>query len=575
MSRRLTGRAAAPGVAVAPAFVIQGRPKEAAPEPTQGAADPQQEKERLHHALDTAARELRDIAKSVVEAAGEEEGEIFEAHADFAADPELARRAEEAIDGGATAEDAVTEAFGWFRELLAAAQSEYLAARAADLDDVRGRVVAILRGESTAVEAPRERSVIVAAELTPSETATLPRALIAAILTGAGSPTSHAAILARALGIPAVVGVAGLLDAVELGTELAVDGGSGEIVVGPEDDERKDFEERARAGEVRRKRLTALREEPGRTADGAPVGLAANLAGPDDIELARAAGAEGSGLVRTEFLYLGRRTPPGVEEQAAFYRQLFEAFSGHRVVIRTLDVGADKPLPFVEQAPEPNPALGLRGIRIGLAQPDLLRLQLRAILLAHEATRGQGTHAAVNFPMVSRAEELSGARSILDEAARQEGVDTEGLEVGVMVEVPSAALAARRLAAACDFLSLGTNDLLQYLFAADRLVPEVSGLPDVLEPEVLRLIGAVANDAHAEGVWMGVCGEAAADPVSALALVGAGADRLSMTPAAIPEVKDVLRRVTRDKLREAAAEAMEAADAAEARRRIEAILPTR
>jgi phosphotransferase system enzyme I (PtsI) len=574
MSRRLVGRAAAPGVAVAPAFVIERGPKETPGEPSRVGADPQHEKERLHYALDTAARELRDIAKSVAEAAGDEEGEIFEAHADFAADPELARRAEEAIDGGASSEDAVTEAFGWFRELLAAAQSEYLAARAADLDDVRGRVVAIIRGESRAVEAPRERSVIVAAELTPSETATLPRALIAAILTGAGSPTSHAAILARALGIPAVVGVTGLLAAVDVGTELAVDGGSGEIVVGPEDEERKEFEERARAGEERRKRLTALREEPGRTADGAPVGLAANLAGPDDIELARAAGAEGSGLVRTEFLFLDRRTPPGVEEQAAFYRELLEAFSGHRVVIRTLDVGADKPLPFVEQAPEPNPALGLRGIRIGLAQPELLRLQLRAILLAHVATRGQGTRAAVNFPMVSRAEELSAARSILDEAAREEGVDTDGLEVGVMVEVPSAALAARRLAAACDFLSLGTNDLLQYLFAADRLVPEVSGLPDVLEPEVLRLIGGVADAAHAEGVWMGVCGEAAADPVSALALVGAGADRLSMTPAAIPEVKDVLRRVTREELREAAAEAMEAADASEARRRIEAVLPT-
>jgi phosphotransferase system enzyme I (PtsI) len=574
MSTRLTGRAAAPGVAVAPAFVIQPRPTEVEREPPRTAGDPEQEKERLHHALDTAARELRDIAKSVAEAAGDEEGEIFEAHADFAADPELARRAEEAIDGGAPAEDAVTLAFGWFRELLAAAQSEYLAARAADLDDVRGRVVAILRGESTAVEAPRERSVIVAAELTPSETATLPRALIAAILTGAGSPTSHAAILARALGIPAVVGVAALLDVVEVGTELAVDGGSGEIVVGPEDAERKDFEGRARAGEERRKRLTALRGVPGRTADGTPVGLAANLAGPADIEIARAAGAEGSGLVRTEFLFLDRRTPPGVEEQAGFYRQLLEAFSGHRVVIRTLDVGADKPLPFVEQAPEPNPALGLRGIRIGLAQPELLRLQLRAIVLAHAATRGEGSHAAVNFPMVSRVEELSAARSILDEVAREEGVDTEGLEVGVMVEVPSAALAARRLAAACDFLSLGTNDLLQYLFAADRLVPEVSGLPDVLEPEVLRLIGGVAEAAHAEGIWMGVCGEAAADPVSALALVGAGADRLSMTPAAIPEVKDVLRRVTLEDLREAAAEAMEASDAAEARRRIEAVLPS-
>ncbi len=571
MSTRLTGRAAAPGVAVAPAFVVKRFRQKTTSEPARGIAHPHQEKERLREALDTAQRELRDIAKSVAEAAGGEEGEIFEAHADFAADPELARHAEELIDGGATAEDAVTEAFARFRELLAQVESEYLAARAADLDDVRGRVVAILRGDTTAVEAPSERSVIVAAELTPSETATLPRPLIAALLTEAGSPTSHAAILARALGIPAVVGVSGLLEAVDGGTELAVDGGSGEIVVAPEDAERKEFEERAKGAEERRKRLGALRGEPGRTADGTHVPLAANLAGPDDIELARAAGAEGSGLVRTEFLYLGRRTPPDVEEQAAFYQRLLDAFAGHRVVIRTLDVGADKPLPFVQQASEPNPALGLRGIRLGLTQPDLLRLQLRAILRAHAATRNRG-RAAVNFPLVSRVEELSEARAILDDVAREEAIDTEGLEIGVMVEVPSAALGARRLARACDFLSLGTNDLLQYLFAADRLVPQVAGLPDILEPVVLRLVGDVAEAAHDEGKWVGVCGEAAADPVSAAALVGAGADRLSMTPAAIPEIKDVLRRVTHDALREAAAAAMDAPDAAEARRRIEAVL---
>jgi phosphotransferase system enzyme I (PtsI) len=370
-----------------------------------------------------------------------------------------------------------------------------------------------------------------------------------------------------------VVGVTGLIDAVHRGVELAVDGGSGEIVVAPEESERKEFDQRARAAEHRRKRLAALRGEPGRTADGTQIPLAANLAGPDDIELARAAGAEGSGLVRTEFLYLGRRTPPGVEEQTAFYRRLLEAFSGNRVVIRTLDVGADKPLPFVEQAPEPNPALGLRGIRLGLDRPELLRLQLRAILRAHAATRERGTKAAVNFPLVSRAEELFQAQEILEVVAEEEAISTEGLEVGVMVEVPSAALGARRLARACDFLSLGTNDLLQYLFAADRLVPQVAGLPDILQPEVLRLVGGVADDAHAEGAWMSVCGEAAADPVSAAALVGAGADRLSMTPAAIPEIKDLLRQVTRDALREAAVWAMEAPDAGEARRRIEAVLP--
>jgi phosphoenolpyruvate-protein phosphotransferase len=572
MSKRLTGRAAAPGVAVAPAFVLALQRAEVT-EPRHQVGSPGEEKERLREALATAEQQLREIAKGVAEAAGEEEGEIFEAHADFAADPELVRRADEAIAGGVAAEEAVAEAFGQFRELLAASQSEYLATRAGDLDDVRDRVVAILRGETTAVEAPTERSVIVAEELTPSETATLPREFIAGIVTVKGSPTSHAAILARALGIPAVVGVSGLLEAIQAGADLAVDGSSGEVVAAPDAKELEEFEGRGRAAEHRRLRLAALREELGRTADGFRIGLAANVAGPDDIELARAAGAEGSGLVRTEFLFLDRRTPPSVEEQAEFYRRLLEAFSGYRVVFRTLDVGADKPLPFVEQSPEPNPALGVRGIRLSLARPELLRDQLRAVLRAYAATRESGGHAAINFPMVSRPEELAAVREILEERAREEDIDIDGMEVGVMVEVPSAALAARRLARHCDFLSLGTNDLLQYLFAADRLVPEVSNLPDVMDPDVLRLVKAVAEAAHDEGAWLGVCGEAAADPVAAAALVGVGVDRLSMTPAAIPEVKDVLRQVTREGLREAAAAALESRHAPEARERVQAALP--
>jgi phosphoenolpyruvate-protein phosphotransferase (PTS system enzyme I) len=575
MSTRLEGRAAAPGAALAPAFLVAAEsPVEDLPKERAGSVD--DETARLESALERAEEELRELAETVTRTAGEEEGEIFEAHAEFAADPELARLAGEAIADGASAERGVVEAFGTFRELLAASESEYLSARAADLDDVRDRVVRILLGKSTEGVAPRARSVVVAHELTPSQTASIPPQVIAGIVTETGSPTSHAAILARALGVPAVVGCAGLLEAVGPRSEVALDGRTGEVLVGPDPAERERIRARVEEEERRREKLAGLRDLPGATADGHRVELAANIGAIQHVPAAVEAGGEGSGLVRTEFLFLGRTAEPTVEEQVGFYAEVLRAFPGQRVVFRTLDVGADKPLPFVEREPEENPALGLRGIRLSLQRPQLFHDQLRALLRARgEAEEADAGRLAVMFPLVSTAAELVEAREALRQVAEEEGTELDDVEVGVMIEVPSAALGASRLAAHADFLSIGTNDLLQYLFAADRLVGAVADLPDVLEPDVLALIGRVVEAGHGHDAWVGVCGEAAGDPTVAAALVGLGVDELSMTRVAIPEVKDALRRVTLQECRDAVQEAIaEAADGSEARRVLEDRLGT-
>jgi phosphotransferase system enzyme I (PtsI) len=507
----------------------------------------------------------------VSSAAGEDEGEIFEAHAEFVADPELIRLAKDAVAAGASAERAVVDAFGNFRELLMASASEYLAARTADLDDVRDRVVKILLGLSTSVDVPAQRSVIVARELTPSQTATIPVDVIAGIVTETGSPTSHAAILARALGVPAVVACEGLLAAIRIDVEVAIDGRIGEAIVDPDSSEREAITRRHEEEEHRRDALDALRDEPGQTADGHHIELAANIGSVDHIPGAIEAGGEGSGLVRTEFLFLGRMAAPSVEEQTKIYAEILRGFPGRRVVFRTLDAGADKPLPFVDRGAEENPALGLRGIRLSLRRPDLFRDQLRALLRARaEVADEDAGRLAIMFPLVATAAEVEAAAETFRAMAADEGADAGEIEVGVMIEVPSGALGAARLARHADFLSIGTNDLIQYLFAVDRLNGAVAEIGDVLDPDVLDLIRRVIEAGHANEAWVGVCGEAAGDPVVAAGLVGLGVDELSMTGGAIPEVKDALRRLTLKACRDAVDEAIaEAEDAAESRQILE------
>lgn len=556
MTRTLTGRRAAPGIAIGPAFVLAERRREALTDllvhpPATGVDG---ESELLRRATSQSAEELSALADALAASVGADEAEIFASHAAFARDPELLALAEAHVRAGGSAVAGVAQAFAGFAELLAATGSELFGSRVADLDDVRDRIVAHLLGREVVVDVPAVPSVVVAHELMPSQTAALPPGLVLAFVTETGSPTSHASILARSLGVPAVVGVAGVAHAVSSGTTVAVDGELGTVQVDPDPATVADLEERRRRLEADAAELAGLRDRPGGTADGHAIELAANVGGPGDLAVAREHGAEGAGLVRTELLFEGRATPPSVEEQAALYRAALTAFPGRRVVFRTMDIGADKPLPFAERAAEANPALGLRGIRLHLARPELLRTQLEALLVvAGEAGPATG-RPAIMFPFVSSVAEFRAARAVLEEVATTLGVGLEGIEVGVMVEVPSAALDADALAAHADFLSIGTNDLLQYVYAADRLNSEVMDLGDAHDPAFLRLVASVAAAGARAGRWVGVCGEAASDPAIAVAFVGMGITELSMTPRAIPRVKAALSRLTLDECRSLAAQ---------------------
>jgi phosphotransferase system enzyme I (PtsI) len=415
------------------------------------------------------------------------------------------------------------------RELLAEAAGTLrmvtLAPELPDLRDVRDRAVARLLGlEDPGVPEITESCVIVAHDLAPAETVGLRRDLVLAIVTESGGPTSHTAILAAQMGIPAVVQVPGAV-AIGVGTVVAVDGSTGEVFVDPDPLTRAEVVQRRE----RRAKALGTAAGPGKTSDGHPVALLANIGTAEDAERAALLDVEGVGLFRTEFLFLDRDTAPSLEEQVAVYTRVFEAFGARRVVVRTLDAGADKPLAFANLGPEENPALGRRGLRLSAERPDLLDTQLSALAAAARAT---GADVRVMAPMVATAEEAAWF-------ARR--VHENGLpSVGVMIEVPSAALRARHVLAEVDFASIGTNDLAQYTLAADRMQGELATLLDPWQPAVLDLVAAACDGGRDTGTPIGVCGEAAADPLLALVLTGLGVSSLSMAPTRVSAVRAAL-----------------------------------
>lgn len=567
MSHVITGLPAATGSALAPAFILCTERQSV--DRTPGCAV--EERTLLTSSIQTAIDQLRALADKVRVEVGEEEATIFEAHAMFAGDPALIDLAGAEIDSGVRADVAVAHAFDQFKAMLEATGDEYMMARAADMDDVSGRVQAIINGEDLTVHLPSVPSVIIAEELTPSQTATLPKELMAALVTERGSATSHAAILARAAEIPAVVGAEGLMSLVHDGMMIGVNGATGALVIDPDEHEAEEIALRIEREARRRVTLAELVNEPGQTKDGQRVELAANIGGLDHLEPAIAHGAEGSGLVRSELVFQDRATAPSAEEQADFYGKALAAFPGHRVVIRTMDVGADKPLPFVNQEEEENPALGLRGLRLSLQRPDLFDAQLRGLLMAHR-DNADGGRLAIMFPMVSVVSEFKAAKARTLELAEEMGINTTDLQIGMMIEVPVAALLADQLAQYADFFSIGTNDLVQYLFAADRLDSRLAKLAQYLNPAVIRLINQVVKGANRHGAWVGICGESASDPVMAVIAAGLGVRELSMTPTAIGEVKDTLRHLTMVQCNAAAELAMTCMTSQEVRERVSEII---
>lgn len=536
MSGELHGLGVSAGSAAGPAMRLGIPPKLPGTEPA--VADHQAEADRAVAALDAVGEFLRGRAAAASGAATD----VLAAEALMACDPALAARVRGLAGTGRPAAWAVSEALASYRVMLTAAGG-YLAERAADLGDIADRAVALLLGKPMpGIPAPGHPFVLLAADLAPADTATLDPAAVLAIVTERGGPTSHTAILAKTLGIPAVVccpDIASIAD----GTVLAVDGSAGTVLVEPAPQE---FAHAAR----RRGGLTARRgaaHGPGQTADGHPVKLLANIGGPADVPAVIAAEADGVGLLRTEFLFLDRHDEPSGEEQRATYTEILAGLRGRKVVVRTLDAGADKPLAFASQDAEPNPALGIRGLRLDGLVPELLDTQLEALARAAKDTRAD---VWVMAPMVSVPAE---AAAFADRAHRH------GLPIaGVMIEVPAAALRAAQIIEQVDFVSVGTNDLSQYTFAADRQAGVLAPLLDPWQPALLQLTEMTAAAGRTSGKPVGVCGEAASDPLLAVVLAGLGVTSLSMAPPAIADVRAELAEYTLARCEAAAAAALAA-----------------
>jgi phosphoenolpyruvate-protein phosphotransferase len=570
LNKKLTGLPAAPGIAYGPAAVF-----------VHGSLhverisidDPHRELARLETALIQAEVGLDSLIRRAGEQVGKKEAGIFEAQKVILQDPELKKRVVNSVEADqVNVEFAWQEAIQYYANALRKMEDEYLAARVADVEDVGRRVLALLMGQvekSIKLEAP---SIVVADELSPADTILLDRANVLAFCTQVGGPTSHVAILSKALGLPCVVGLGAELSAIQNGTFLILDGGTGVLLINPDSPTRKKYASIA-VGQV------ALQQEairnaglPAVTLDGRRVEIAANVGSYADAVEALKNGAEGIGLLRTEFLFLDRATPPGEVEQIEQYARIFKVMGSSRpIVVRTLDIGGDKPAGYLDLPEEKNPFLGLRGIRLTLRFPELFDTQLRALLMA-----GAGYDLRIMFPMVSSLEELDQARSLLDHSRQALSAHgkpyCEKLQVGIMVEVPSAALMANAFASRVDFFSIGTNDLAQYTLAAERTSADVAHLADPFQPAVLELIRRVIETAHGQGKWVGLCGELAGDPLAAPLLLGMGLDEFSASPKSIPLVKQTIRRYSLKEGRRTARKALELETAKEVRDFLRGIL---
>jgi len=566
----LKGIPASDGIAIGPVFCYI--PSELTV-PVRTAGGVEEEVSRFANARERARVELQGLYDAIEKRAGKEEASIFEAHQEMLSDPALEGKIREFVDIGQTAEQALVNATEELADLLAGMEDELFAARALDVKDVGRRVLRILLElPDTALSAVTEPSIIIAEDLSPSDTASLAPARTLGFVTTQGGLTSHSAILARTLGIPAIVGMGnGLLEHAYNGAFIVMDGRTGDLIMEPKQ------ETIARYGQVKTQRESQLQvfkaaaQQEAQTANGRRVEITANVGEAATAHDAIEYGAEGIGLLRTEFLYLEDTQPPSEERQFHIYREIFKVMAGRPVIIRTLDIGGDKPPSYLPFPNEMNPFLGWRAIRISLDEQDLFKAQLRAILRA-----ALGHNARIMFPMVSDLDELRRARDIVDTVKRDLTLASvefsSDVPVGIMVETPAAAVLVDVLAEASDFFSLGTNDLTQYTLAVDRGNAKVANLFQPLHPAVLRLVKQTIDAGHAKGKWVGMCGELAGMTKAIPILLGLGLDEFSMNPRAIPETKHLIGKLTDDKAREIASQAMSFGTAAEIENYMKGIL---
>ncbi|WP_404346862.1 phosphoenolpyruvate--protein phosphotransferase [Sutcliffiella horikoshii] len=544
MSNTIQGIPASSGIAIAKAYRLEN-PELSVEKKTIDNA--QTEVERFEKAVEISKTELEKIKEHAHKELGADKAEIFSAHLLVLSDPELLNPIKDKIKSDSVnAEYALDETAGMFINMFEQMDNEYMKERAADIRDVTKRVLAHLLGVTVSNPALiSEEVIIIAEDLTPSDTAQLNRQYVKAFTTDIGGRTSHSAIMARSMEIPAVVGTKNVMETIQNDAMVIIDGLDGVVIVDPTEEEIATYKEKQEKYEEQKKEWAKLVNEKSLSSDGQEVELAANIGTPKDVKGVLANGGEGVGLYRTEFLYMGRTELPTEDEQYKAYKEVLESMEGKPVVVRTLDIGGDKELPYLNLPKEMNPFLGFRAIRLCLEEQDIFRTQLRALLRA--SSYG---NLKIMFPMIATLDEFRQAKAILleeKEALVKNGTTVnENIEIGIMVEIPSTAVMADIFAKEVDFFSIGTNDLIQYTMAADRMNEQVSYLYQPYNPAILRLVDNVIQAAHKNGKWAGMCGEMAGDPIAIPILLGLGLDEFSMSATSILPARSQLRGISKE-----------------------------
>ncbi len=554
MTQPIHGIPASPGFAEGKAYCLAAGEVQVV---KRTGCQPEEELARLESALRQVRQALEQDAARARTSVGASEAEIFEAHSLILEDPDLREQVRAEVEG-----ERVNIEFAWqnnidrYAKILEGMDNELFAARAADVRDVGKRVLWTLTGTKIDTLAGlTSPSVILARDLTPSDTIAMDKSLVLAFCTAEGGPTSHTAILAKALGIPAVVGLGAAILDIAPGSLLCVDGVNGRVLVNPDPSARAAFESARSAFHDRSKEELSHAHEPAVSLDGVHFEIVANIGGEKDAQKAVEMGAEGVGLFRTEFVYLDRAVEPDEEEQYRVYQSVMEIMGTRPVVVRTLDIGGDKDIPYLHLEKEANPFLGVRAIRLCLQQPEMFLAQLRALLRA-----AVGHDLRIMFPMVATLSEVRTAREYTEKARAElaaRGIAVPKVQLGIMVEIPSTAVLADQFAREVDFFSIGTNDLTQYTFAAERVSEKMAYLSDPLHPAVLRLVQRVIEEGHKQGIWIGMCGELAGDADAVPILMGLGLDEFSMSPNAVPHAKAVIRQWSTAAARELAVRALD------------------